>query len=199
MTVDSLLPVWDFRERHARRVAAPPPAVWAALHELRLSDLALSRTLMVLRALPARLTGRARPRTGRLLDEAPIPVLAADPVHHIVAGGVLQPWKPRGGAQPPRLDAQALQTFEEPGWVKCAMDFVLEPDSNGTRLSSETRVRATDPRTRARFGLYWLLIRTGSGLIRRDILRAVARSAEASCGPPRRSRRNWSARRCSSK
>ena len=38
---------------------------------------------------------------------------------------------------------------------------------------------ATDLRTRARFGLYWLAIRCGSGLIRRDMLRAVARRAEA--------------------
>ena len=37
---------------------------------------------------------------------------------------------------------------------------------------------ATDPGTRARFRVYWTIIRAGSGLIRRDMLRAVARRAE---------------------
>jgi hypothetical protein len=44
-------------------------------------------------------------------------------------------------------------------------------------VSTETRVSATDASTRARSGLYWKLIRVGSGLIRRDLLRAVARRA----------------------
>ncbi len=57
------------------------------------------------------------------------------------------------------------------------MDFVLESDGAGTRMRSETRVRATDGRTRALFGLYWLAIRAGSGLIPRDMLREVGRRA----------------------
>jgi hypothetical protein len=40
-------------------------------------------------------------------------------------------------------------------------------------------VLATGPRARRSFGAYWLLIRAGSGLIRREILRAVAHRAEA--------------------
>ncbi len=58
------------------------------------------------------------------------------------------------------------------------INFVLCPDADGTRLTTETRVLATDARTRARFRLYWLLIRAGSGLTRRDLLHAVARRAE---------------------
>jgi hypothetical protein len=45
-------------------------------------------------------------------------------------------------------------------------------------LSTETRVGAMDGASRARFALYWALIRGGSGLIRRDVLSAVARRAE---------------------
>ena len=37
---------------------------------------------------------------------------------------------------------------------------------------------ATDARSRRRLALYWLLIRGGSGLIRREVLRVVARRAE---------------------
>jgi hypothetical protein len=105
-------------------------------------------------------------------------VLAADPERSVIAGGAMQPWKITGGRTPPRLDAAGLLAFDQPGWVKTGVDFVLHPDGNGTRLTTETRVLATDARTRAQFGLYWLLIRAGSGLIRRDLLRAVARRAE---------------------
>jgi hypothetical protein len=182
LTLDDLLPAPHFRERHERRIAAPPAAVWQALHELRLGDLALSRALMGIRLLPARLLGRERPSrmvSGRFLEHGPVPVLAADPDRAVVAGGVLQPWRLTGGEEPPALDAPGLHAFAEPGWVKVGFDLLIEPAGAGTRLTTETRVTATDLRTRARFGLYWLAIRCGSGLIRRDMLRAVARRAEA--------------------
>jgi hypothetical protein len=182
LTSDELLPAPHFRERHERRIAAPPAAVWQAMQELRLGDLLLSRALMGIRLLPARLAGRTQPSrmvSGRLLEEGPVPVLAEAPGRAVVAGGVMQPWKIAGDEDPPALDAAALQAFAEPGWVKTGFDFVLDPDGTGTRVTTETRVTATDARTRARFGLYWLFIRAGSGLIRRDMLRALARRAEA--------------------
>ncbi len=181
LTLDNLLPDPHFRERHERWIAAPPAAVWETLHDLRLADLALSRTLMALRALPARLHGQPRPQmvSARLLEDGPVPVLASDAERSVIAGGVMQPWKLAGAAKPPVLDIDGLRAFDEPGWVKTATDFVLEPENAGTRLRTETRVRATDARTRTRFGVYWLAIRAGSGLIRRDLLRAVSRRAES--------------------
>jgi hypothetical protein len=181
LTLDDLLPDPQFHERHSRRIDAPPAAVWAAVLELRLGDLALSRALMAIRMLPARLAGRPQARrmvSARLLEGGPVPVLATDPERAVVAGGVLQPWKLRGGEDPPELDAEALQAFAEPGWVKVGFDVVLVPEGTGTRVTTETCVTATDPGTRARFRLYWTVIRAGSGLIRRDMLRAVARRAE---------------------
>jgi len=59
---------------------------------------------------------------------------------------------------------------------KVAFDFRLE----GGELSTETRVAGTDAHARRRFGLYWLAIRPGSGLIRREWLRAIERRARAS-------------------
>ena len=80
LTIDELLPAPHFRERHERRIAAPPAAVWQAMQELCLGDLLLSRALMGIRLLPARLAGRTQPSrmvSGRLLEEGPVPVLAA--------------------------------------------------------------------------------------------------------------------------
>jgi len=155
MTLDDILPHAHFSERHARRISAPPVVVWRALHDVRLTDSPLASLLMGIRTLPALVAGAA-PRamvSGPFLEHAPIPVLARDPDRRIVAGGVLQPWKLQGGARPPLLDAVSLRTFDEPGWVKCGMDFVLEQDRNDTVLRTETRVLATDATTRTRFAL----------------------------------------------
>jgi hypothetical protein len=56
----------------------------------------------------------------------------------------------------------------------------LTPVRGGTRLSSETRVAATDPATRRRFGRYWLVVQPGSSAIRWEVLTAVALRAEGS-------------------
>lgn len=180
-TLEDLVPQPHFRERHERHIAAPPSAVWDALHALALADVPLSRTLMALRSLPARLLGQPRSgsATARLLEDGPLPVLASDFERSVLAGAAMQPWKLAGGAVRPALDADGLRAFEQPGWVKAATDFMLEPDRDGTLLSTETRVRATDARSRRRFGLYWLAIRAGSGIVRRDLLREVSRRAEA--------------------
>ena len=179
-TLDDLLGEGHFSERHERRIEAPPAVVWSALHEVRLVDLALSRTLMDLRTLPMRLRGRPRPQmvTARLLEDGPVPVLATEPGRMVLAGGAMQPWRLTRHTEPPPLDLEALRAFSEPGWVKVGMDFVLDPEGGATRVRTETRIVATDPRTRLVFGIYWVAIRAGSGLIRRDMLRAVARRAE---------------------
>ena len=52
----------------------------------------------------------------------------------------------------------------------------MRPDGR-TLLATTTSVEGHDG-TRARFGVYWLLIRAGSGLIRHELLRLVARDAE---------------------
>jgi hypothetical protein len=59
------------------------------------------------------------------------------------------------------------------------MEFRLEPTPGGTRFSTETRILATDPKTRRVFEPYWFLIRASSAAIRREVLRVVAREAES--------------------
>jgi hypothetical protein len=179
LTLDDVIPTPHFRERHERHIGAPPQAVWDALMEVRLGDLALSRALMGVRLLPMKLAGRpVRGESGRFLEQGPLPVLVSSAPRCDLAGAAIQPWKLTSGYEYPSLDAAGLRAFDEPGWAKTGLDFVLEAQDGGTRLTTETRVTATDARSRALFTLYWGAIRAGSGLIRRDMLRAVADHAE---------------------
>ena len=50
----------------------------------------------------------------------------------------------------------------------------------GSRLTTETRVLASDPGVLRRFTAYWTLIHPGSDLLRRSWLAAIRRRAESS-------------------
>ena len=67
--------------------------------------------------------------------------------------------------------------------LKIAIAFEAQPIPGGSRLATETRVRALDERTRRRFRLYWLAIGPFSALIRRHWLAAATASAKRSAAP----------------
>jgi hypothetical protein len=94
------------------------------------------------------------------------------------AGAAGQPWRLRGGETADVADLAGFRAFARPGFVLIATSFELEPLDHETRLSTETRVQPTDSAAARAFRPYWWAIRLGSGLIRRDMLRAVRRAAE---------------------
>ena len=180
MDLDDVVPEPDHVTRQSRVIDASPAVVWEELHRLRLVSLPVTLVLGGLRALPFLLAGRGHDALDRtFLDVVPVPMLSSEPPRSVVFGGVLQPWKLTGGDEPPALDAAGVREWSEPGWVKAAMDFRLTPSLGGTRLSSETRVAATDRPTRRRFDRYWLFVQPGSSATRWEVLTAVALKAEA--------------------
>ena len=65
-----------------------------------------------------------------------------------------------------------------PGLALAGWNFTVVPRADGScELRTETRVRCA-PDARARFRAYWLIVRPGSGLIRRALLRAIRNEAE---------------------
>lgn len=173
--LDRLLPTYDFRTRYTRRIAAPTDAVWDALHAVTAAEIPITRLLMGIRT-----AGRSR-MSGRLADIVSMPELGRDEGREAVKGQVAKYWRFRATPGPEETNDPAVFTaFAEPGWAKGAMSFQLTPIEDGTLLAAETRVRVTDPAGRRAFTPYWLLIQAGgAGLIRLELLRAVARRAEA--------------------
>jgi len=181
VTLDEVVPHPQYRMCHSRTVSAPPTAVWDELFRVTMSALPLGYALEGIRLLPARLAGRKHPPLAErtFLEVTPIPVLFSQRPEVVISAGLSQAWRLLGGLTPPHLDTAALRAWSQPGWIKVAMEFRLEPTTVGTLLSTETRILATDPRTRRSFAAYWFLIRGSSGAIRREVLRVVGHRAES--------------------
>jgi hypothetical protein len=182
MDLDDVIPDPQYRLRQSRVIEAPPPVVWDELHRVTMAALPLGHALEGARVLPARLSGRKlQPLAGRtFLDVTPIPVVFSQRPQIVISAGLSQAWRLLGGLTPPQLAGPALRAWAQPGWIKAGMEFRLEPVAAGTLLSTETRVRATDAKTRRAFGAYWFVIRSSSRAIRSELLKVVARRAESS-------------------
>lgn len=169
-------------------IAAGPHAVWRALYEVRLGDLPLTTTLLAVRALPALLRRRGALQVHRddLATRAVVAAMTAgrftilyrEPGRALTMGIVGQFWRLAGGTDVPVRDPTAFVAFREPGYVKTAIDVILEPHPGGCLLSTRTRSRGTDAAAERRFRRYWRLVGPGSKLIRIELLRAVRRRAE---------------------
>jgi hypothetical protein len=166
------MPVYHFHECHTRWIDASPTRVWHALNTLTVDQLTVTKPLVAVRRLGTQGNEPARPFFG----EDAIPIFEATAPGYIVGGVVGRPWQFR----PERQHVVSLRDFEEfnePGWTKYVADFHLEPRGRGVQLTTETRGYSTSDGARRRFAAYWAVIRPFSGLIRRDMLATIARTA----------------------
>jgi hypothetical protein len=171
--LDEVLPEFDFRSRHERRVEAPPEWVAQAIDICRVGRAA--SLLFTIRGLP-KTSGTLR----EVLAGSGFTVLAERPGVEMVAGTTGQFWALREHAHieaPP--DLQSFRAFDRPGWAQGAISVRLDRlADDSTLVTTETRVRCVDDAARRRFALYWLLIKVFSEWLRRDFLRRIARIAE---------------------
>lgn len=179
--LDEIVPLYQFSEFHERVVAAPAARVFQAVRAVTASEIRLFRTLTWIRSPRLRGAGGEsilNPAAGDPILEVALRsgfvLLHEDPPREIVVG-TLVCCRPA-----PVGDAASFIALEGPGYAKALMNFRLEPSGAGrTRLTTETRVFATDASARRRFAAYWRLIYPGSALIRRMWLAAIKRRAEA--------------------
>ena len=183
MPLDEYLPDYQWNEVHSTQVAAPPDRVLAAVRELTAREVPLLVVLMAMRRVPEAVRRRSARRLQRGLDGAILDgmsrggfaVLAERP-DELVFGVVGRFWTRDGGLEP--VDAGGFAAFDSPGFAKGAMNFHAQPAGNGTLLTTETRIQATDDSARRSFGRYWRAIGPFSALIRRAWLRAIRKRAE---------------------
>ncbi len=182
--LDRFMPLYHFHEIHETRMHAPPHRIVDALKEVTLDDIRMGPTLFWLRGLPGRLLGEAPASRGTVrpvlsVTDSPHALILADSQKEILIGIVGRFWAAAGGPRPRIADARAFQDFDKSGYAKAAMSFSLEDQGEGWyRVTTETRVLATDSAAAGRFAAYWRVIYPGSSLIRVTFLQAVKRKAE---------------------
>ncbi len=178
--LDGFMPTYDVHEVHSTRVRAHPMGIHRALLEVTSNEVWLFRTLMAVRELGARGADGSRP----LLEAAQargFAILADEPGREIVLGVIGRFWRLRQRSIRRIGSPAEFTAFAEPGFARAAMNFLIEPtDGAGAcRVTTETRITATDARARRAFRAYWTVVHPGSAFIRRMWLRALKRRAEA--------------------
>jgi hypothetical protein len=194
MLLDELMPKYDVVERHQILVDAPPDTVFDALRKADLGSGVMTSTLLKLRALPAILLGilqsprRAAPRSRGSrqrargiyladLTRGGFSVVAERPPEELVIGLLGKFWTPRGGLRE-KVTAEDFHRGPPAGYALAGWNFTVASRPDGlVTLATETRVLCASDAL-AQFRAYWLVVRTGSGLIRRSMLRAIRREAE---------------------
>jgi hypothetical protein len=185
--LDAAMPEWHWCETYGTWLPVSPPRALEVMRRIPPDEIRLLRSLIELRNLPGRLVGR--PRFGKGMSGS-IPLfeqildfgfcsLGEEEASEVAFGLIDQSWKVSGGRRAPVTSAVEFAEFSEPGFVKIGANLLARPARQGAFLSTQTRVLATDRRTRRVFGAYWLFIRPFSGLIRRSWLQAAARRASS--------------------
>ncbi len=180
--LDEFAPAWQFREIHTIRIAAAPARVFEAIKAVTADEIRLFRTLTWIRRGGRQLPPSILNAGGHepLIDVAlrgGFVRLADDAPRELVIGAVVMVPPGTGG----RLTPGTFQRTLPPGFALATMNFLVTPDgSNGSLVSTETRVFANSPAARRRFQAYWRVIYPGSALIRRMWLRAIRQRATRS-------------------
>ena len=195
MLLDDLMPTYDVVERHRIIIRASANVVFSSIREADLAGGPITRTLFALRYVPAALASMVRSPRGtsgdfqrrganrhpmrlRDFESAGFRVVAERAPGELVIGLLGRFWTPRG-ALCADVTAESFRNGPPDGQALAGWNFTVTATSNGaSELRTETRVWcAADARWK--FRLYWLLVRPGSGLIRRDMLRAIRDDAES--------------------
>ena len=178
------MPIYDVSEYHETRIRAPIARVYDSLRTTDLGTSLIVRMLLRLRALPDLFSRQRHRRESRIdlesLLKSGFVLLGENQPNEIALGLVGRFWTAAGGTC--RLSsADEFKAFEQAGYAKAVWNFSLvEEGVDATRLATETRVRCLDDGSRWLFRLYWSVIAPFSGLIRREVLRAIRNASESS-------------------
>ena len=179
--LDRFAPVYQFNEVHSASVAAGRDQAYDAIKSVTADEIKLFRSLTWIRRLGK--TGKESilnpPPHEPLLKVAArtsFILLSEKPGQEIVLGTLVA--APRGWRPSATPTAENFLALDAPGFAKATINFRVESnDARSSRITTETRVYATDPATRRSFAAYWHFIYPGSALIRHMWLRAIVARA----------------------
>ena len=175
--MERFLPEWQFQERHERWLPGitAERAFAAVVPALQAKDPLIEKAI-ALREWPGRLLQRMGAAGTRLPTQAfgfdSFTPLGTVPGREVAFGLVGQFWRLDYGLIPV-ADTQAFERVQ--GEPRLVLDVCVEPDTDGCRLVTRTRVHCPTESLRRSFLPYWYLIRPVSGLIRHRLLARMQR------------------------
>ncbi|RAW02758.1 hypothetical protein [Pseudochryseolinea flava] len=166
---DKYLPAYDFHEVHETTINASSEIIYPIIRNQDFSGSWIIRTLFFLRGLPAKGV------TIKVLGDQKFNLLEELQYKEILIGLIGQFWKPTGELQ--SFEPHEFQSFHGP-YAKATWNFALVKEGERNRLITETRIACNDEAIKKSFSRYWFFIRPFSGLIRKEMLRAIKVKAE---------------------
>ena len=183
--IDLLMPGFQFDEVHSLRVEASPERVVEAAQQVTPGEIRFLRTLLGLRTLPERLLGGTPPpleydRPLVEFDLGPGAVVLNNRDRDFAVGVAARLGQPDNASAARLADADGFRALAEPRYAKLAMSLKIASRKDGScRVTTETRVLATDATVRRLFATYWRVIYPWSSLLRVTFLEALKERAEA--------------------
>ena len=171
--LDRWLPDPQIRTWHERRAQVDPDELWSAAQTIEVGDAPrLGRVLRwripeTQRDLPYREVFRRYPFV--VLDEGE---------GWSISGLCGKVWSLRRD-YPELGGADDFRGWDEPGTVRVVFAHWVEPDGEGARIVSESRVSPVDRSARWRMRALWSTVGQFQGLIGREALDAAVRRAES--------------------
>jgi hypothetical protein len=180
--LDNYLPKFEKREYHQLEINTDPDKIYRCIENINLKESFVINLLFSLRGLN-RLFSKNKQKNMvnglQSFTENGFILLNKKPGHHIVLGLIGKFWTIGGALK--TFPASDFINYNEIGYARAAWSFEILKIQNGRCLvSTETRIHCPDKRSQRKFSIYWALIQPFSGLIRKEMLRLVKKSAEKS-------------------
>jgi putative NADPH-quinone reductase len=179
--LDDIMPNYDVALDHDVEVRAPAAIAFARMCELSLERSLIVATLFRARALLMRARYTEAGPPAELLTQLQRlgwSIVAEEPGREIVFAAATQPWRAdpifRG------MSRDEFVRFDEPGYAKIAFSLCVDPLGPASSVArTQTRVKTTDARSRARFRRYWAFLSPGIEIVRIVLLQRLKAAAES--------------------
>lgn len=186
--IDALLPVFTSNEFHEVCINAPIEKVKQVLTVTGVKDIPVARLLMIIRGIADEdvdLSDRAsNNQVGAETISTPdfnFFVVSPDEwVTVMILKAVIITNDADKPAPPEILTLEQFEAFNDPGYVKVAVNFrFIRKSDDQTILTTETRNNGITLKDSHVFGIYWRIIYPGSAIIRRVWLDTIKKKAQS--------------------
>lgn len=185
--LDGLMPVYTFNELHDVRIKASPDEVKEVFRVTGVNDIPIVHLLMKIRGIADEDVDLSDRASNNLVgsDTVSTPdfnffVVSPDEwITVMILKSVIITNNSNQPAPPEISTLEQFRTFNEPGYVKVAVNFrFISTNSNETIVTTETRNNGITSKDNRAFGCYWRVVYPGSAIIRRVWLDTIKKKAE---------------------